>query len=198
MNLQGGGSGSATITVASTGAQALTGGGAVAIKGVGHSSGAATSGFSTALTGGAGVGGPSGDAVSTTQKAITLPGSAVRGSASKTNVSVSVNDVTEADYPHAADGTAGVAYQSRMLGPNSSATPSNSVYPAGSGSAAIETGTTNTTRAGLFAGSGARQGADALRKTIPGVGGGSGATTESSAAPGGHGFVMIEWFEDLE
>lgn len=198
VNLQGGGSGSATTTATTTGVEALTGGGAVAIKGVGHPSGAATSGFSTALTGGAGVGGPSGDAVSTTQKAITLPGSAVRGSASKTNVSVSASDVTEADYPHAADGTAGVAYQSRMLWPNSSVTPSNGVYAAGSGSAAIETGTTSTTRAGLFAGSGARQGASALRKTVPGVGGGSGATTESSAAPGGDGFVMIEWFEDLE
>lgn len=202
-NLPGGPSGSATITAAVAAAVAITGGGAVAVKGVGYKSGDASSGAQVAATGGAGVGGQSGDAISTSGTTYTPGGSAVRASPPAMNSTSSPTGNTAPERAFSADGTAGPAYQRRMLEPNGggvggSSQGVNGVCWAGVGSAVMQG--SSQLAAGLFAGAGARNAGstNGLYRSFAGIGAGSGAAVDDKPDAGGDGFVMIEWFEDLE
>ncbi len=202
-NWTGGGSGSATITSAVAAAVALTGGGAAPVKGIGYKSGDATSGNTIAATGGAGVGGQSGDAVSTTGAAYSDGGSAVKPSASRTNATSSSNTATVPSRPYSADGTVGPSYQKRMLEPNGAGVGGasqgqNGVCWAGVGSGVL-TGS-NQQAAGLFAGGGARNASttNMLYRNYAGICAGSGAAVDDYPDAGGDGFAIIEWFEDIE
>jgi len=200
-NLQGGSSGSATITAAVSAAVALTGGGAAPVKGHGYKSGDATSGHSLAATAGAGVGGQSGDAISTSGEAMSSGASAVRASQSRTN-SKSDGAAVSTLRAHSADGVRGPAYQNRMLEPMGSGAGSASVgesgvYWSGCGSD-VQAGGTQAA-AGLFAGAGARSAATyGLYRNRAGICAGSGASEGDVPDAGGDGFAIVEWFEDIE
>lgn len=201
-NWTGGGSGSATITAATASSVALTGGGAAAVKGVGYSSGNASSGFSNALTGGAGVGGQSGNATSNSQQAISDGASAVKPSASRVDVSTYLTDTSDPKRAHSANGVVGPAYQFRMLEPNgggdNSEGSSGGVGFSGCGSQ-VMTGLYQHS-AGLFAGGGARNAGTGSTgyRNYAGICGGSGAAVDDKPDAGGDGFAIIEWFEVID
>lgn len=207
-NLQGGGSGSATVaTIASC--VALTGGGAVAIYEVGYASGNASSSAGVvAYSSGAGVGGRSGSATATSANTLSMPSSALRESPQSTNNNSSYLENTLAEFPYGYDGlpsglasassSADRTYQARILSPKSGVANSISgALPPGCGSLPLRGG--QQQRAGLFAGAGPRDfsgGGGYLNGSV--CGGGTGGATTDFANEAGSGCVVIEWFEEFK
>lgn len=201
-NRQGGGSGTATTAVVAN-SNAVTGGGAVAIYGVGYSSGdASTSSGQPVSTGGAGVGGKSGSFITTANGGESPGGSALKASPDfiqgVAQGSAASNSLYAIGYDGGVTGNTGPAYQSRMLAPKGAGGATfGSIEIAQSGCGTVSPNSSDS-RSGLFAGSAAMNSGRAGVAYVGPGGGGSGASLSSSApAPGGIGMFIVEWFEEL-
>ena len=183
LNVPGGNSGSATV-VAVPGCSAATGGGAVGIYGLGHPSGNASNTVAgpgqTSFSGGAGVGGKSGDATGTNNSASSRGGSAVTASPN------AVNSTSTAAAPCNLGVTGSAGLQARLLAPAGA----SGSFPGGG------TDGGNSSDAGIFAGSGAASNTSGRG----GYGAGSGAVSGGnsvSSGQAGQGCVVVEWTQEI-